>query len=379
MTLGEDDLHLALRLLRQRGSWEDDGPVTQYEAQFAEWNGSAHAFAFMGGRVALSACIHALDLKPGDEVIVPGYTCIVVANAFRFANVRPVFADIELQTYGPDIDSVRSRLTSRTRAILIHHLYGLVCRDYVKLVELARGRGLWLIEDCAHATGALFDGVPVGNLGDIAFYSSERSKVFSTVIGGLVTTNDVHLARKVARYKEEAPRPPGRLIEKILRNVQLDYFRRKGSEMPWRSRWARLAHGAERLQSTSREELRSEKPSHYGMKMPGPMALLGMNQLAKVSRFNETRRHTARRWDAWCDYRGYARPVVIPDSTPVFLRYPVLVEPERKANPGWLRKELGVEPGVWFRTHLHPAPGTVEGCPRADKAVAGCVNLPCLL
>ena len=155
MTLDLDDVGIAKKWLNSREQWDDRNIIQQYESEFAAWNGSRFAFAFMGGRVGLSACIHALDLKPGDEVIVPGYTCVVVPNAFQYAGVKPVYADIELETYGLDAERVEERISTKTRAILIHHLYGLVCRDIEPLLDIAKRKGLRVIEDCAHSTGAL--------------------------------------------------------------------------------------------------------------------------------------------------------------------------------------------------------------------------------
>src|SRR5262249_42952166 len=136
--------------------------ATKFENAFAKWNGSSYAFAFAAGRKALSACIYALGLQEGDEVIIPGYTCIVVQNAFDYVGVTTRYCDIELDTFGPELSSVASVITPRTKAILVQHLYGLVCRDYEGILDLARQRGLRIIEDCAHVTGATFRGRHVG-------------------------------------------------------------------------------------------------------------------------------------------------------------------------------------------------------------------------
>ena len=153
-TLDADDAERARSWLQRRERWYDTRIVEDFEARFAAWNESDDAVAFMGGRVALSAIIDALELRPGDEVIVPGYTCIVVPNAFHFAGVDVCYADIELDTYGLDVRACEERITSRTRAIVVHHLYGLVCRDYDALYELAARHKLCVIEDCTHAAGA---------------------------------------------------------------------------------------------------------------------------------------------------------------------------------------------------------------------------------
>ena len=113
--------------------------------------------------------------------------------------------------------------------------------------------------------------------------------------------------------------------------------------------------------------------------MPAPISALALNQLKKIDRYNEQRRQTAKRWDRWSEENGYKRPLVLAKSTPVYLRYPILVEPEKKLDMYWATEELGVIIGNWFISHLHPAARRVEGCPNADKAVSSCINFPTLI
>ncbi len=379
MTLDFDDVNLAKEWLRNRNHWEDQDIIRRYEAEFARWNGSKYAFAGMGGRVALSACIHALNLKPGDEVILPGYTCIVVPNAFHYERVKTVYSDIELDTYGLDANKLESKITSKTKAIVLHHLYGLVCRDYEAILGLAKRFGLYVIEDCAHAAGAAYKGVKVGNYGDVAFYSSEQSKVFNTIQGGMAVANDEALAEKLRQYFDQAPFPDTMWIDKQLHNVILNFYQFKHPQRWWRADVAEALYGDKILISTTSEEMEGVRPAHYGRKMPAPIAALGLNQLKKIDDYNELRRRAAAQWDAWCEKHGYKKPLVINNSIPVFLRYPVLVESEKKKYPSWAYKELGVELGVWFSGNLHPVNITIEGCPNADKAVKQCVNFPTIL
>ncbi len=379
VTLDQDDVELAKKWLKNRQDWFDESIVSEYEQGFAQWNGSKYVFAFMGARVALSACICALDLQPGDEVILPGYTCVVVPNAFHFAGITTVYCDIELDTYGMDASLIASKITPKTRAILMHHLYGLVCRDYEAIIAIAREQGLKVIEDCAQATGAEYQGRKVGHLGDVAIYSSEQSKVFTTVQGGIAVTNDEALHHRLQDYWDRASYPDEKWIDKLLHNLLLNYYQIKHPQRWWRGDLAELVYGRKRLISTTSEEEAGIKPAHYGMRMPAPIAALSLHQLSKIDRYNELRRQTAKKWDAWCETNGYRRPVVIPDSTPVYLRYPVLVEEEKKRDVSWAIRELGVRPGVWFLGNAHPVNWNIENCPNADKAVAQCINFPTVI
>lgn len=378
MTLDQDDVDIARTYLQNKSSWFEPKVVLEYEDMFARWNASKYAFVFMGARVALSAAIYALELQPEDEVFLPGYTCVVVPNAFEYVGVKIVYSDIELDTYGLDAEQLESKITSKTKAILLQHLYGLVCRDYEKIIGLAKRYNLRVIEDCAHATGAEYKGLKVGNLGDIAFYSSEQSKVFNTIQGGVAVTNDDNIAKKLREFYNQAPYPDSTLIDKQLHNVILNYYQFKHPQRWWLGDLVNIIYGHKRIISTTCEEERGICPAHYGQKMPAPIAALGINQLKKIDKYNEIRRQTAASWDKWCDVSGYKKPLVVEHSIPIYLRYPVLVEPEKKNNLRWAIKELGINPGVWFVSQIHPVDKTVDNCPNAEVAVKQCINFPCI-
>ena len=378
MTLDQDDADLAENWLKNSAQWGDAATVSAFERAFAAWNGSTYAFAFSAGRKALSACLAALELQPGDEVILPGYTCIVVQNALNYAGVTSVYCDIELDTFGPQVESLASKITPRTRALLLPHLYGLVCRDYEAILKLARARGLKVIEDCAHATGASFRNRHVGTYGDMAFYSLEWSKVITTVVGGVAVTNSPELAARMRDFAARCALPAPPVIEQQLRTVIRAFHRAKSTRNWWALPWAQFTHGTEDTVSTPESEIEGRRPDDYLTRMPAPAAAIGTNQLRKIDAYNEQRRRRAAQWDQWCDKSGYRRPLILAESQPVFLRYPVLVEPERKSDPDWADRELRIELGLWFKTHLHPSERPVHNCPNADKAVAQCVNLPCL-
>ena len=378
-TTDKEDVRRARKWLKKPEEWYDQSVVQNFEKGFADWNGSECAVSLMGGRVALSAVIEALGLEAGDEVIIPGYTCVVVPNSFHYAGVKVVYADIELDTYGPDVEAFASAVTDRTSAILIHHLYGLVCRDYEALLDLADQHNLYVIEDCTHATGAKYRGERVGNLGDAAIYSSEHSKCFSTVQGGIAVTNDNRIAEGLRKYAEEAVFPRGRRVERLLHTFILDYYTQSDPQRWWWRELYQFRYGEEKLISTTDLEKRGEKPPHYGQRMPAPLADIGLGQLEKLESYNRRRRQNAGSWTTWCNENGYRSPTIIQDSEPVWLRYPVIVDPEEKKDVSWTRGELGVDAGVWFRTNIHPVEQAVDGCPRADEAVSRCINLPTLM
>lgn len=379
MTLDKDDVQIAKKWLKKPNDWYREDEVKGYNEEFARWNGSKYAFSFMGGRVALSACIYALDLQPDDEVILPGYTCVVVPNAFSYAGVKTVYSDIELDTYGLDISQIENKITNKTKAILIQHLYGLVCRDYEAILDLATHHGLKVIEDCAHCTGAEYKGKKVGNLGDVAFYSSEQSKVFNTIQGGVAVTNNDLLAQRLRVFYGRAPYPETDWVNKQLYNILINYYCFKDPQRWWKADLYRLKYRDKVLNSTTKEEEEGIKPKYYGCKMPAAIAAVGSNQFKKIDYYNKRRRFASKRWENWCEENGYKKPLVIDGSLPVFLRYPVIVETEKKQDTSWAIQKLNVNLGVWFVSNIHPVRWQVKDCPNADKAVKQCINFPTLL
>jgi dTDP-4-amino-4,6-dideoxygalactose transaminase len=377
-TVDQEDIALARALIDAPERWGGEAAIHDFEASFAHWNGSLGARTFMGGRVALTAAIAALQLQPGDEVVVPAYTCVVVPNAFSYAGIAVKYCDIELDTFGPDIDALQRSLTSATRVVLVQHLYGLVARDFEKILELARGRRLRVIEDCAHALGAALRGRKVGTFGDIGCYSTEQSKVISTYNGGIAATRDPDLLERLDGFQRSAPFPPADRTRKLLTNFVLEYQLQKPAWRWLTSAYQRYRHRGEVLQSTTDEELKGIKPGHYGQRMPSPIAELALGQMKKIDAYNQRRRAHAAHWEKVCERRGYKTPHVVAGSTPIYLRYPVMVPAGRKHDIAWCMREFGVRPGVWFTGELHPVARPIPECPNARQAVERCINLPTL-
>ena len=377
-TIEDDDIAIVQEALSNPKAWSDPLVEESFHSEFSCWNGSAAAFSFMGGRVALSACIEALGLVEGDEVVVPGYTCVVVPNAFAYAGINVRYCDIELDTYGPDFDSLRSAVTPKTRVLLVHHLYGLVCRDFERILNFAADRNLRVIEDCAHSLGASFKGRKVGNWGDVGFCSTEQSKVMSTFNGGIAVANSARIIERLRAFHKRSPVPDEHRTRRLLRNVSYYYLTQK-SPTRWfmKGLWD-YQYRRDVLVSTSNDELRGEMPPHYGERMPAALARLALNQLSKVDRFNSSRRMAAERWRQHCSTLSLGIPRVIEDSVPVFLRYPVIVPAGRKYDADWCLEQFGVLPGYWFTGEIHPVRKMMPECPNATMAVERCLNLPTL-
>ena len=165
------------------------GPIADFERQFAELTGSRHALAMNSGTAALHSAYFALGVKPGTEVIVPGYTFFATAAPILQCGGRPVFCDVDPETLLADPDDVERRITPRTRAICVVHLWGNPA-PMDQFVEIARRHNLGLIEDCSHAHGALYRNRAVGSWGHIGCFSLQGPKAVSAGEGGIAVTDD---------------------------------------------------------------------------------------------------------------------------------------------------------------------------------------------
>src|SRR5262245_18494440 len=195
-TLSAAEVRLALRLFLRPVSAEPGRAVGAFERAFAEAVEVPHAASFGSGRVALWAILHALGIGAGDEVIVPGYTCVAVPNAVRFAGARPAYADIDPRTFNLTANSCERVPTPDARALVVGHTYGLPA-PMEELRTLANRHRLHLIEDVAHALGSTYRGKPAGSSGHAAFFSIEHSKIITTGLGGVATCADPDLAARL--------------------------------------------------------------------------------------------------------------------------------------------------------------------------------------
>lgn len=173
-----------------------------FEKEFAEFSGTKYAVALANGTVALDVALKALDIGAGDDVIVTSRTFLASASSIVTAGANPVFADVELDSQNISRRTIEAVITPNTKAIICVHLAGWMC-DMDPIVQLAAERGIYVIEDCAQAHGAKYKGKAAGSIGHISAWSFCQDKIMTTGgEGGMVTTNDETLWKKMWSYKD---------------------------------------------------------------------------------------------------------------------------------------------------------------------------------
>jgi dTDP-4-amino-4,6-dideoxygalactose transaminase len=272
----------------------------RFEEEFAAFCGTRHAISLANGTLALELALYALDIGPGDEVIVPARTFIASASCAVARGAVPVVADIDTVSQNLTADAVSQVLTSRTRAIVAVHLAGWPC-DMDPILALARSRGIKVVEDCAQAHGATYKGRPVGSLGDCAAFSFCQDKIMTTGgEGGMLVLNDSRLWEKAWAYKDH-----GKSHEAVYKRSHPPGFR-----------WLHESFGS-------------------NFRMTEMQAAIGRRQLAKLPQWLAARRHNAAALDAGLAAIPGLRIAHAPAEVGhAYYKYYVFVEPAA-LRPGW--------------------------------------------
>ncbi len=331
--IGDEEREAVLAVL-ESGQLAQGPVVEAFEREFAAWCGVRRAVAVNSGTAALHLLMLAHDIGEGDEVITSPFTFVASANAALFVGARPVFVDIEPETYCLDPARVEAAITPRTRAIMPIDLYGHAAA-IPELREIARRHGLALIEDACQAHGAAIGDRKAGALGVSASFSFYPTKNMTTAEGGMVTTDDEAIAAKVMLLRQ---------------------------------------HGATHRY---RHDMLG-----YNFRLTDLAAAIGRAQLAKLDRFNERRRRNASLLDeALAGVEGVTTPRERPGYRHVYHQYTVRIAHGRDRFQERLR-DAGIGTAVHYPIPVHRQPlyeqlgyGEVN-LPVAEAAAAQVLSLP---
>jgi perosamine synthetase len=341
-----------------------------------------HVTLFWRGRVAMYAILRALGIGPGDEVVVPAFTCVAVPNAVLYTGATPVYVDVDEATYTIDPAGVAAAMTPRTRAVLAQNTFGLSA-DLDALREIAGRHGAAVIDDCTHGLGGAYKGRPNGAASHAAFYSTQWSKPISTGLGGIAVTTDAALARELGAIERAAPEPT--LRDRALLATML--VARERIATPRTIRAGRAAYRAVSRaglvpgSSSGGELAGTEMPDSFVARLSGFQARLATRRLATLDAAVRRRRAVAASYTAWLSAHGKTTPHEPGWAEHSYLRYPIRVR-ERDAFVAEADRR-GVLLGDWFHSPLYPIDENLErwgyrrgASPVAERVSAEIVNLP---
>jgi perosamine synthetase len=333
--IGQEEISAVTAVL-QSGMLASGERVVEFEKKFADYCGTTHAVAINNGTAAIHAALLAADIGPGDEVIVPTFTFVATASAVSKCGAKPVFVDVDEQSFNINPQQVGERVTPKTKAVIGVHLFGQPF-DVRAIQEICEAHNLKLIEDAAQAHGALYHGEKVGGFGHFGCFSFYATKNMITGEGGMVTTSE-------KAYNERL-----RLI---------------------------INHG------------QSEKYLHtrlgYNYRMTDIGAALGIVQLKKLDKFNTRRRKNAEYYNTHLSVRGLITPEVSPDVSHVYHQYVLRLTddfPMSRAEFIDYLKAKGIGSAIHYPIPVHRQPlygldNNPDPCPVATRLAASVLSLP---
>ncbi|MBI3857800.1 MAG: UDP-4-amino-4,6-dideoxy-N-acetyl-beta-L-altrosamine transaminase [Planctomycetes bacterium] len=342
------DIREVARILRS--DWITQGPtVREFEERFAKYCGARHAVSFSSGTAALHGCCFAAGLGAGDEALVPPVTFVATANAVLYVGATPRFCDVESDTATMDPKAFEAAITKRTRAVIPVDYAGHPC-DLPAIRRIARRRGLVVIEDAAHALGARCRGQRVGTLADLTVFSFHPVKHITTGEGGMVTTDDEALARRLRMFSSHG--------------ITKDPAELEHNEGPWYYEMQQLG---------------------YNYRITDFQCALGIAQLAKVEEFIRVRRARAAQYDRLLkELPEVSGAAVRPWARHSYQLYPIRLRagsrPRRAVVEELRARGIGVQVH-YIPVHLQPYYrkrfGTRKGqYPRAEAFYSSEISLP---
>jgi dTDP-4-amino-4,6-dideoxygalactose transaminase len=371
--------------------------VAEYERRFAAVTGLGQAVSFAAARMAFYTAMDLLGIGQGDEVLLTGFTCSVMANAVWRKGATPVYADIDAQTFGSDASDITRKITPRTRMIVAQHSFGIPCA-IESIAEIARQRGVFLLEDCALSLGSALHGKRVGEWGDAAIFSTDHSKPLNTLTGGILYTCDGGLAARAREYQERLPNLDRSHQERLWRRMRLEqkwfHPRRyalgrllaKAVKAPARL-WKKLGRPMRYALLEADYKPRIPAGSYpYPARFPAFLAQLGVMELERWPAEAERRRKLLKRFLEAADSCGLAehlpRSYFDESREVVPLRF-VYTHPQAAQIAQRMARRVEVD-WIWFREPIICAPAGPESfsyakgsCSEAEKTGKTIINWPC--
>jgi len=307
---------------------------------------SKNIFTFASGRMGFYSILKVIDIKEDDEVIIPSYTCIVVPNAILYSGAKPIYCDINNNDFNIDVSKIEALITPKTKVLYAQHTFGQMC-DINAIVKLAKKYNLIVVEDTALALGANIDGKYAGTIGDFGYYSTDRSKVINTGLGGIVSVNNSKYVDDFSQYYEKLPFLDESYTKKIVITFIVNLITLHPS-FYWLGKFLNAVLAKLKVMTYFLDEsfhnIRDIKKYPYPAKLSNVLAKVGVSQINNLDNNINNRKNIARYYN---DILGIYSDNYINDSKNIFLRYSFLV----KNRDYWERKfSSKIDLSIWFKT-----------------------------
>lgn len=375
-----EDVFLALKKIFSFWNYKKGTDASLLEEWFCKYFGVNSSISFDSGRGALSCVLSALGIGRGDEVIIQAFTCVVVPNCILAVGARPVYADV-LKSFTLDPYSVESKITKKTKAIIVQHTFG-IPTDMDSIFALAKKHNLNIIEDVAHTIGGEYKRKKLGTMGIASFFSFGRDKAFSSVFGGMAITNNEELGKKIRIMQKQKAYPSyfwifQQLLHPIAFALILPLYDFLGLGKL-------ILVLLQKLKLLSIPVKSTEKRGKFLLtsikKFPNALSSLALAQVKKIAIYNLRRKKISARYKQAAEDLSLDIPVKR-DSIP-FLRFPLLFNQPALIKK-YFRDNGKVYIGDWYSNIIDPrgsnfsSVGYTKGmCPNAEFLSKRIINLP---
>jgi len=338
---------------------------------------------FDSGRSALLAILQMFELQLNDEVLISGYTCVVVSNAVLWAGGIPKYVDIESDTFNLNPVEVEKNITPQTKILIIQHTFG-ASADLKSLLQIAKKYKLLVIEDCAHALGSEYQGKKVGSFGDASIFSFGRDKIISGVHGGALAINNSKYIKKINIYHKQLPFPNiCRVWQHLWHAIILFLFVKPFYNFFNLGKVILVL--SQKLKLISKVFVLGEKkgvlPKLMPARFPNSLAEIALNQFIYLNIFNQHRIDIAEYYTSHLKGLPIKLPVIKKNQKHIYIRYTIQTDQAQALFN--FAKNQNIILGKWYNTPVAPM-GIVSTvskykiglCPVADKISHNTVNLP---
>ncbi len=341
-----------------------------------------HVFLFGAGRMGLFTLLKSLKLQENDEVIVCGYTCVVVTNAVKYAGAKVIYADINPETLNFDVGNLKNKISGNTKAIIVPHNFGIVFED-INTIK-SQFPQIIIIEDAAHSFGSVdSNGIKTGRLGDASFFSFEFSKPITTGMGGVLIINNESLIQPFIELYKDIPEMKKMTVFKIILSLKLHYFTSLKAFL-WTRRYVfALFHKLKLVYLTPPEELSGLLPKEYPVKLSPLLSAFGLFQVNDIKHINSVKIKIS---EDYSNILGRMNGIkTFQNKNYVLVRYPILFQEFVPISViSQIKQELMDQKiyfGDWFNDVVHPK-GSFRYCYNTGNCVIGeqiserIINLP---
>lgn len=327
----------ALGLLLQNiiGRTVQEGPaLNEFADRFGDWLGVPYVFGASEGRSAFQLALEALDLEKGKEIIFPMFTFPVMPMAAKLLGYKPVFCDVDPDTFNAGPEHIAPRITENTGAVLATHIFGQPC-PIREVAELTKSRGIRLLEDCAHACGVRVNGRQVGTFGDIGIFSFAEGKNMPCFGGGAIATADAQIAERAGTVLAGAPMPGTAPIVKKAFSIWIKWLITRPLVFgltAYQALRMQLFLGKPLMDSAVGDELLDAfaRSNPCTERMANLQAALGLLQLRHIDAFNKGARRNARVLTESLGHVPDVKPPQVLREDHVYVYYPLTVAPDRR-------------------------------------------------